>query len=264
MYQPVVLNTGVAGWQFLQRTYDRQMEIFTKSPELRRDIDHFSENITTITSAEDLVNDRQMLRVVLGAFGLEGDLENRFLIQKMLEEGTTADDALANKFADERYRDMSEAFGLGPGEFPNFLAPGFAEEIVAKFEAASFEAATGQQDETMRIALYAQRTLGDALSEEEATVDQMWFSIMGQPPLRAVFELALNLPTEFSQIDIDQQLEVFKDRASRVFGSDDPSQFLEAEAQEDLLTTYVARAQIKDSLFGQSSSASIALTLLQS
>lgn len=262
MFQPVVLNTGVSAWQFLQRTYDRQMEIFTQSPELRRDIDHFKENISSIRSAEDLVNDRQMLTVVLGAFGLENDLDNRFLIQKMLEEGTTADDALANRFADERYRDMSEAFGLGPGEFPNFLAPGFAEEIAAKFEAASFEVATGQQDETMRIALYAQRTLADVIGDEEASVDEKWFSIMGQPPIRAVFELALNLPSQFSQIDIDQQLEVFKDRASRVFGSDDPGQFLEGEPLEDLLTTYVARAQVRDSLFGQSS-ASIALTLLQ-
>lgn len=262
MFQPVVLNTGVAAWQFVQRTYDRQFEIFTQSPQLQRDVDYFSENIGSITSAEDLVNDRRLLTVALGAFGLEEDIDNRFLIQKMLEEGTTDEDALANRFTDERYRDLSAAFGFGPGEFPLTLTAGFAEDIVAKFQAASFEIATGEQNETMRIALFAQRTLGDVLSEPDATVNEMWFSIMGQPPLRAVFESALNLPSEFAQIDIDQQLEVFKDRASRVFGSDDPSQFLEEEALEDLLTTYVARQQVRDSLSVQSSGA-IALTLLQ-
>jgi hypothetical protein len=263
MYQPIVLNSGVAGWQFLQRTYDRQLEIFTQSPELNREISHFRENILTVRSADDLVNDRMMLKVVLGAFGLEEDIENRYLIKKMLEEGTTSDDALANKFADERYRDMSEAFGLGPGEIPKYLFPGFSANIIQKYEAASFEVATGEQDETMRIALYAQRTLGDVLSEPEATLDQKWFSIMGQPPLRAVFETALNLPSQFSQIDIDQQLSVFKEKASRVFGSSDPAIFLDDEAKNDLLTTYVARAQVLNGL-GSASSASIALTLLQS
>lgn len=262
MFQPVVINTGVAAWQFVQRTYDRQFEIFTQSPELKRDVDYFAENIGAVSSAEDLVNDRRLLTVALGAFGLDADINNRALIQKMLDEGTTADDALANRFTDDRYRDLSAAFGLGPGEIPRNLLPSFADEIINKYEAASFEIATGQQDETMRVALYAQRTLNDVLGEPDATVNEMWFSIMGQPPLRAVFELALNLPSEFAQIDIDQQLEVFKDKASRVFGSEDPSQFLEKEALDDLLTTYVARAQVRNSLGGQSSGA-IALTLLQ-
>ena len=263
MYQPVVLNAGVAAWQFVQRTYDRQFEIFTSSNELQRDVDYFSENIGSITSAEDLVNDRRLLTVALGAFGLEDDINNKFLIRKMLEEGTTADDALANRFTDQRYRDLSAAFGFGPGEIPQTLAPGFSDRITERFEAASFEIATGEQDETMRIALYAKRTLSEAISDPESSLNEKWFSIMGQPPLRQVFEMALNLPSEFAQIDIDQQLEVFKDRASRVFGSEDPSQFLEEEALEGLLTTYVAKAQVRDSLAGQSSS-SIALTLLQS
>lgn len=262
MFQPVVLNSGVGAWQFIQRTYDRQFDIFTQSPELKRDVDYFAENIASISSAEELVNDRRLLTVVLGAFGLEEDINNRFLIQKMLEEGTTADDALANRFSDERYREMSEAFGFGPGEIPQNFTASFASNIIAKFEAASFEIAAGEQDQTMRVALFAQRTLGDVISDPESSIDGMWFSIMGQPPLRQVFELALNLPSEFAQIDIDQQLEVFKDKASRVFGSEDPAQFLEQEALDDLITTYVARAQVRDSLASQSSG-SIALTLLQ-
>ena len=263
MFQPIVLNSGVAAWRFLQSTYDRQFEAFTQGPELRRDVDYFSENISSITSAEELVSDRQLLTVALGAFGLEDDIDNRFLIQRMLEEGTTSDDALANRFTDERYRNLSEAFGFGPGEARSYLEPDFARSIIDRYEAASFEVATGLQNESMRIALYAERTLSEVVGDDEASVNEKWFSIMGQPPLREVFERALSLPSEFSQIDIDQQLEEFKDRASRVFGSDDPAIFLEQETLEDLITTYVARSQVLESLANQSS-ASIALTLLQS
>lgn len=262
MFQPVLVSTGIAGWQFLQSTYDRQFEAFSQSPELKRDIDHFRDNIGSVITAEALVSDRQMLSVALGAFGLEDDLNNRYFIQKMLEEGTTAEDSLANRFADDRYREFSEAFGFGPNEIPRTLFSNFADEIITKYEAASFEIALGQQDESMRIALYGQRVLTDIVGDEESSVDQKWFTIMSQPPLRNLFQTALSLPSQFGQIDIDQQLDVFKDRASRQFGSEDPAQFMDAEALDDLIRTYVARAQLT-SLSSGPSSGSIALTLLQ-
>ena len=212
MLQPVVIGSGLVGWQFMQSTYDRQIESFSKSPELQRDIDYFKENIGKVFTAEALVSDRQMLRVALGAFGLEEDLNNRYFIQKMLEEGTTAEDALANRFTDTRYKELSEAFGFGPTEIPQTFKAGFAEDIASKFLANSFEVATGAQDETMRVALYGQRKLAEVVGVE-GTQAQKWFSIMGQPPLREIFQTAFNLPASFGQVDIDQQLGVFEERA---------------------------------------------------
>ncbi|MEO9895917.1 MAG: DUF1217 domain-containing protein [Paracoccaceae bacterium] len=261
MLQPVVIGTGLVGWQFMQNTYDRQLESFTQNPELKRDIDHFEEKIGRVFTAEALVSDRQLLGVALGAFGLEDDLDNRYFIQKMLEEGTTADDALANRFTDTRYREFSEAFGFGPSEIPQTFKAGFAAEIVEKYKANSFEIATGFQDENMRVALYAQRTLSDVVSEEGSNA-QKWFSIMGQPALRELFQTAFNLPSQFGQVDIDQQLGVFEERAEREFGTSDPSIFSDPEAVEDLVRTYLARAQVAEISAGQSSG-SIALQLLQ-
>ena len=261
MFQPVLISNGVVGWQFLKSTYDKQFEAFNKSPELLRETDNFSAKISSIVTAEDLVADRQVLKVALGAFGLEDDLDNRYFIQKMLEEGTTADDSLANRFADSRYRDFSAAFGFGQGETPQTLTAGFAEEIVARYRAQSFEVATGDQDETMRIALYAERTLAELVSEDKS-VDAKWLDIMGQPALRDFFETLFNLPQQFIQIDIDQQLGVFKDRASSILGTEDPSVLLEDGVLDDLLVKYVARAQI-DTFNASTSSASVALTLLQ-
>lgn len=261
MFQPVSLSSGIAGWQFIQRTYDRQFSSFTESVEIKRDVELFRERIASITTAEELVADRQVLQVALGAFGLEADIDNRFFIQKMLDEGTTNDDALANRFTDERYKDFSAAFGFGPGEVVQTGTANFANDIIAKYEAASFEVALGEQDETMRVALYAQRVLSDVVGGDGST-DEKWFTIMAQPPLRTLFETALNLPSQFGQIDIDQQLDVFKERASRQFGSENPADFTETELLNDIIETYVARSQLNQSISVQSSG-TIALTLLQ-
>ena len=262
MFAPVIPGTGLVGWRFLQRTYDTQLETFTQSAQISRSTEYFQENIGSITSAEELVQDRRMLEVALGAFGLQDDIDNRYFIQKILEEGTTNDDALANRFSDERYKDFSAAFGLGPGETSALSDPEFAASIITRFQANSFEVAAGEQDDTMRIALFAQRQLPD-FAAEDISNDAKWFSVMGQPPLRAVFEKALNLPSAFGQVDIDQQLVVFKQRARVVFGSDDLNQFSQPDAVEDLVTKYIVRAQLEQ-FNANTSSASIALTLLQS
>ncbi len=261
MFTPVIPSTGLAGWRFLQRTYDDQFTAFSQSSQLTRATDYFAQKIAGISSAETLVADRQLLEVVLGAFGLQDDIDNRFFIRKVLEEGTTNEDALANRFSDTRYKDLSAAFGLGPGEVPKIQDNDFAQNIIDRYRANSFEVATGAQDDSMRIALYAGRELPE-LALDDMSNDAKWFTIMGQPPLRAVFEKALNLPSAFGQIDVDQQLVVFKERARAVFGSDEVSQFAAADTIDEIVTKYVVRNQL-ESFNSASSSASIALTLLQ-
>lgn len=262
MFQPVIPTGGVAGWRFLQRTYDTQLETFGQSAQIQRETDHFRDKIAQITSAEDLVADRQLLTVALGAFGLSDDIDNKFFIKKMLEEGSIADDALANRFTDTRYSELVAAFGFGPSEVTRTGISLFTDEIIEKYQVNQFEAATGVQDESMRIALYAQRELVEVVSEEGSEA-QKWFTIMGQPPLRSLFETALGLPSAVAQVDIDKQLEIFQDRAQSIFGSSSAAQFTDPEKVENLVTQYLARAQINSIGTGASSTA-IALTLLQS
>ncbi len=197
MFQPVLPFGGLPGWRFLQDTYDRQIETFSKSIELKRDADYFSAKIATVESAEDLVKDRRLLNVALGAFGLQDDINNRYFIRKILEEGTTNDDSLANRFADPKYADFSKSFGFGPSETRKTTEADFPAKIVELFQTNSFEVSAGEQDPTMRIALYATREVAD-LAESEGSIDTKWFTIMGDPPLRSVFERALVCPKHCS------------------------------------------------------------------
>jgi len=260
MFQPVIPISGLAGWRFLQATYDSQMETFKQSTELQRDTDYFRENIGSVETAEELVADRRLLTVTLGAFGLEDDIDSKYFIRKMLEEGVENDDALANRFTDTRYREMSQAFGFGPGEFLKVGEPVFADAIIERYETMSFEVAAGEQEESMRYALYAERELS-LLADEDISNDAKWYSIMGDAPLQELFQTAFNLPTEFAQIDLEQQLGVLKARAQKEFGSDDVSVFSDPEVVQDLITKYIVRDQIADFSNSYSSNA-IALTLL--
>lgn len=261
MFQPIVPSSGLVGWRFLQRTYDTQTEVFNQSAQFERDTDYFRENIASISTAEDLVGDRRILTIALGAFGLDDDINNKFFIKKMLEEGTIAEDALANRFTDTRYHDMVEAFGFGPSEITRTGFSLFTDEIVDEYQKKQFEVAVGEQNQSYRIALHAQGELSE-IASDDGSETQKWFTIMGQPALRQLFEGALGLPSSFGRIDIDKQREIFQQRTETVFGSRNAAQFSTEEAVDKLITQYLARTQIAS--ISAISPASIALTLLSS
>ena len=112
-FQPTIPLGGVAGWTFLKRTLATQKSAHAASSQLDREAIYFREKIGTIKTAEDLVADRRLLRVALGAFGLSGDLNNRFFIRKVLESSALDTKSLANKLSDKRYGELSPAFGFG-------------------------------------------------------------------------------------------------------------------------------------------------------
>ncbi|MCL6284670.1 DUF1217 domain-containing protein [Ruegeria sp. 2012CJ41-6] len=261
-FRPVVPVGGIVGWQFLQRTQEHQREALSASPLMKREAEHFLKEIGNVTSAEELVADRTLLKVALGAFGLESDLNNRFFVQKILEDGTSAQDALANRLADKRYRAFSDAFGFGPGAIQKTSLVTSMEDVVEKYQSQAFETAIGESDESMRISLYAQHELVD-IATGEGTDTTKWLNIIGLPPLRTMFETALGLPRSFASVDLDKQVEVFRDRFSSATGLSDLSALSDPNAMEKTTHLYLARAQIA-SFASQQSSAAIALSLLQS
>lgn len=266
MFAPVVPVGGLVGWTLLNRTIDRQTTLFNAAPALQRDTDHFVQRIAEVQSAADLVSDRRLLRVALGAFGLQDDIDSRAFIRTIIEQGTEVDDALANRLADDRYRSLAEAFGFLSGTAQGTTAqgrppPDFAERIVDQFRRREFEVAVGEQDGALRIALNADRAFA-ALATEEGSDTALWFRILGTPPLREAFEGALGLPKSFAQLDLDRQLEDIKSLAARRLDITSPKDLADDTLREGLIRQFLLRDQL--SSFAISSSQSIALTLLQS
>lgn len=261
-YQPVVPTGGLVGWRYLSQTLDRQIDAFANSPVNQRDTDYFLDTISSISTPEELVSDRRLLRVALGAFGLQDDINSKAFIQKVLEGGTDDPRSLANRLADDRYTEFSKAFGFGNITGSETGLSEFGQKIVDRFRSSQFEVAVGQQDESMRLALNARRELAD-LADRPSSEDTKWFLVLGTPPLRAVFEKALALPSSFGQIDIEKQLETVKDLSSRRLGIDSFDDLKDSENMEKFVERYLLQSQIAD-FSSTTTSATVALSILQS
>ena len=241
-FQPVLPTGGIAGWRYLERTLDAQRGAFAAAGGPAGDLDHFRDAIGSVATAEALVADRRLRGVALAAFGLEGDIDATYFVRRVLADGTTDPSALANRLADRRYREMSRAFGFGDGAVPNTLLPGFADRIAERFVALSFEAAVGERDETLRLALDARRSL-PGLAREGASDDTAWFTVMGTAPLRRVLEGALGLPAGFGALDLDRQLGEFRARASQRFGVDTIAEIAAEPTLSRVIDVFLLRAE---------------------
>lgn len=245
-FQPYVPTGGLAGWRFLQNTVETQRTAHGEGAVLARDLAYFEEKIGDVRTAEDLVGDFRLLSVALGAFGLSDDINSKFLIKRVLEEGTIEPDALANRLADKRYRDLSRAFGFGDFPVPNTAISGFADRIADRYKEQRFELDMGRTNETMRLALTAQREL-PALGGDDTSNRTKWFNLMGTPPVRKVMETALNLPTSIATLQIDKQLDVFLDRAESIFGTSDLSELASGDRLDRVLDRFTALDQSANS-----------------
>lgn len=260
-FTPILPFTGYAGWAFLKRTMPQQQEALQATASVVRDEDYFRAKIGSIKTADDLVSDRRLLTVALGAYGLDADIDNRYFIKKVLEEGTLDAGSLANKLSDKQYRAFSSGFGFGDYSVPRTQLSDFADKTIEAYRTRQFEAAVGEQDDSMRLGLNAERELA-LLSGKTSSNDTKWYTIMGSEPLRQVFEGALGLPSSFSSLDLDQQLSTFKDKALSAFGSSEVSQFSDPDKLDALIKRFLIRTEAMASFTG-TSSGQIALTLLQ-
>lgn len=261
-FSPLVPFSGYAGYVFLKRTMAAQQAAFSATAEVTRDEDYFRQKISSIKTADDLVSDRRLLGVALGAFGLGDDINNKFFLKKVLQDGTLNPDALANRLGSKEYLAFSKAFGFGDFSVPNTQLSDFPDQILSAYKARAFETAVGQQNDDMRLALNAEREL-QALAQKPSSDETKWFTVMGSAPLRSVFEKALGLPSGFGALDLDQQLSMFRDKASRAFGDSRIDQFTDPVALEKLVRTFLIRSEVAAGV-SSSSPAAMALQLLQS
>lgn len=260
-FSPALPASGYAGWAFLKRTLPLQSKAFAADPQLKRDEAYFREKIGGVKTAEQLVNDRRLLKVALGAFGLEADINNKYFIRKVLEDGTLKTGTLSSKLADKQYEKLSAAFGFGDFTIPRTQVSDFADGILKSYSTRGFEAAVGQQNGDLRLALNAERELALLAARTSTGDDTKWFTIMGNTPLRTVFEKALGLPTSFRALDIDKQLSVLKAKARNQLGDDSVTQFTDSGKVDALIKKFLLRSEAGTAT-NATSAAATALTLV--
>lgn len=242
-FQPVAPYGGYAGWLFLKRTENMQRTAFAQSGTVRANAEHARNTLGSVTTADALLDDRRLLEASLGAYGLSEDMGRRHFIRTILSDGTADPTDLANRMADQRYRTFARDFGFGDQAIPGTLMPGFADTLADRFVEHAFEESLGNSRPELRLALNTEREL-PAIARRAATDRAGWYEVLGNPPIRKVFETAFGLPAAFAGLDLDHQIETLREKCSAAFGSSDIAAFSDGDRVDQLLRRYLARTEV--------------------
>ncbi|MEM6972336.1 MAG: DUF1217 domain-containing protein [Pseudomonadota bacterium] len=254
-FAPLIVGGGLPGLALLDSSIDRQQATFARRPDIARAAQDFVDRAGTITSAEDLVTDRQLLTVALSAFGLEDELPKRALIRRVLEEGTLDPRSLANRLVDPAWRQFSDALAFDTGG--RLVFPDVRREIADAFVERQFERAVGEQDLGLRLALNFRREI-DTIAGDPNVERNGWFRVIGSEPLRLVVFGALGLPQSFAQLDIDVQVERLEERARQAFGEASPAVFADSETREEAVRLFLVRRELEQGPAGLGGAGGIA------
>jgi hypothetical protein len=258
-YLPSIAAPGYAGWKALQRSLARQTEAFGAQPSVKKSLEHFRAAIDKAKEPGDIIKDRRLLSVVLGAFGLESEIDKKAIIRRVMSEGVDDPKSFANRINDQRWRSFAQAFSFARGT-PAFTKA-FKDAIAARFVERGLESAIGDVDPSMRLALNFRRDIAPIASGPN--VERVgWLQIMGSRPLRTVVEGALGLPSSLASIDLERQADILAEKSSALFGDATPRAFLNPENVDTALRRFFEREAASN---GPSASApgAAALVLLQ-
>lgn len=246
---------GLAGWKVLQRIETRQVEVLAQERAVQNATTYFRENLSPDMTAQDLVSDYRMLSVALKAFGLDADMGNKAFIRQVLDSDPGDRDSLANRLSDKRYLKLAQAFGMAGG---NVDTEALGQMISANYVQREFEARIGAADDTMRLAMNARREL-QAMAGRSSSNTTLWYEVLGNVPLRTVFQTAFGFGDSFGRLPIDRQVQELTRAAETRLGSGQLTEIAAEDGIERLISNYLVRAQMTISTAQNRYSSALAL-----
>lgn len=174
-------------------------KLVNSQPEVKANADYYKANAASVTSVDDLLKNRKLLTVALGAYGLESQVNSKALLRKLLSEDPSASTSLANRMADTRYQNFAKAFaslredgGAAIGDAQNIDA------VVSAYQETQYEKAVGRNDTAARQALYFTRVAPKATGSI--------YQVLTDSTLSTVVREAYGLPKETAALDVKQQV----------------------------------------------------------
>lgn len=260
MTAPILLGAGgLAGWTLLKRTATRQKQMLAADPMVARATGYFRKHIGQTRDGGDLVSDYRLLSVALGAHGLEADIGNKAFLRKVLQSAQSDDKSLVNRLADKRYQQLARAFGYDRGD-QTVSSAGFGDRVATLYLEREFERRVGAGDPNLRLALNAQRELRQ-MAGRSSSETTLWYEVLGNPPLRKVFEQAFGFTPAYGKLPIDRQLAEFTTKAKALFGSSSFAAIGTEKNIDKLVQNFLTRSQLMES--AAASPYATALTLLR-
>jgi hypothetical protein len=160
------LGVPIVDYSLAVKNQANLMAQFQKWPSYAQSVTYYRDNISKVTSVDDLLNNRKLLTVALSAFQLEGSIDQKGILKKLLTQDPTDSKSLAQQLLDPRYKQFAQAFaGLRSDGGTSVQSPTSINTVLAGYQANEYAkwVSNNYNDPTIRQALFFQQTVQDTI-----------------------------------------------------------------------------------------------------
>lgn len=232
-----MMETTALRYAVVTRDLDQSLKLKEAEPGVSLEVEYYRENIRDVKSIDEFLANDRLFTFAMTAHGMSDLSYAKGLMRQVLEEGVTADNALANRLTDPRYKEFAETFNFAAFESATTSFSKASTETVDRYVRQRLEESEGVINEGVRLALYFER---NAPNVENV------YDLLADRALTSVVQTALGLPSETSLIDIDQQAEIISSRL-------DLEDLSDPDALSDFLSSFAALWDVNNTTVAQTS-----------
>jgi len=177
-------------------------EAATKKAEL------YQERIQSIDTVKELLADRDVIDVVIGAYGLDPEDVTDDFLKQVFASDLSDPKSFVNQQPDSRWAELVASFNFDANgnltreTIGTVQQRGETLETVNKYLRQTLEETEGASNEAVRLALYFERTAPNITDA---------YGLIADDALMAVFRTTFGFSDEFSNMDVDQQARIIND-----------------------------------------------------
>ncbi|VVT22357.1 DUF1217 domain-containing protein [Rhizobium sp. EC-SD404] len=179
------------------------------SDEAAEEIRYYREQIAQVGSIDELLADERVVSILLQSQGYDPELIDARTLRDVLLSDVEDPESFVNTQPDRSLRLLAASFNFNPDGTIAREVAGNVQSVADIIQTEEFylrqtlEEEAGLENEGVRLALYFKRMAGEINNA---------FDILADPALQQVVRIALGLPEEIAQSDIDAQARMIEDR----------------------------------------------------
>ncbi len=197
-----MLSTN-ATFKTLTQNIERSLTRVSNTPQVHRETDYYMATIGKIKSIEGFLANDRVYTYAMKAFGLKDMVYAKAFVKKVLTDGIDSANSFTNQLTDPRFKELATAFNFKNLGTTTTIFERAQKGVVDKYLQVQLEEEAGSSNEGVRLALYFRRKASEITSA---------YSILGDPALYKVAQVALGLISSSSSNSLDLQAEIINSK----------------------------------------------------
>jgi len=159
---------ALATFKSLVKTENLEIQKYSKTAPVQKDLKYFQDKIGKVTSVDQLVKDPRLLKVLATAYGVEDDLNAPAKLKAVLTSDLSDTSSFANRLIDPRYKKFASAFDTKVNGMSRFKNAQVISDTVTKYVSNAYEKSLGDKNPALRAVTLSFKRLGQAPGDADA------------------------------------------------------------------------------------------------